>query len=641
MQVQCLYQRDVHLPADERDEHFGKGRIDAAFAVGVGRRAGPGNVAAVEFAGHAVGEGDRPVEPGIAIVVEGFVAPFDARRHTDIAARQRDQIVAAELEIGEREAGAALAEHIDAERIDRRLRIGGAIALPRIADHAAAVERVIRIRRRQVDLLLHQRERDAIAGQIDKIGFGIEEPGVEIPFAEIAAQAGDEAVGVLIDRNFAVADIDEAVTFHDDVRAARGNRGAGQSLRVRRAIAQGRTEGVVISGRRNAHRHRAEDRRRFDIALVFGAIIAPLEIGFDIVGEFVIQQCEGVVAALLADQIVAEIGVVAHVGCRRGAIAGAQPTAEIEPAAGKRARLEIEIVVADRGAAGRRLDIELPERAERVAVVERGVAFEVGADHQRTAIVVGGINAFRRGQPVFVVIAAIEREIAAPAAEIEAEAAADLIAVKAGPVGQAHVTLQEAAGDIALEHGVDDARDGIRPVNRRSTVTQHFDPAHAAGRDLVGVRTHDRDQQFGLEAGVQRHAAAVDQQQGVAGAEIAQIDRTDIAADAVLRGGVLFVKRDRARLRDRAEQFVARSRPGVLDRLLVEHGDREHVVDLRALDLGAGDHHAVVRRHFRLGVFGIVLVFLDLLLRRGRRRALRRGLRMSRACRGEQAGRRQ
>ena len=387
LEVQFLHQRDIHIGRDQRDEDFGKGRIDIARAVSVGRRAGACDIAAVEIAGHAVGEGDRAVEARVAIVVESLAAELDARRDADIAARQGEEVVAAKLEVCQRQAGAALAEHVDAERIDGRGRVGRTIALARIVQ-ATAVERVIGVGRRQVYLLLHQRERYAVAGKVDQVGLGIQNAGVEIPCAKRPAQARNKAVGILVDRHVAVADIDETIAFHDEIGPACGNGRPRQSIGIGRTVCQRRrAEGVPVGIARNADRHRAQDGRSLDIAAVLGAVIAALEIGFDIVRQLVAEQGHRVVTLLCADQIVAEIGVVADCAGRRGAVAGADAIAEIEAAARKGRRLQVEVVIADRCAAGRCLDVELAERAECVAVIERCIAFEVRALDQREAVV--------------------------------------------------------------------------------------------------------------------------------------------------------------------------------------------------------------------------------------------------------------
>ena len=98
--------------------------------------------------------------------------------------------------------------------------------------------------------------------------------------------------------------------------------------------------------------------------------------------------------------------------------------------------------------------------------------------------------------------AAIHGQIAPSAAEIKAQSAADGIAIQAGSIRRAPVAFKETALQIALEHGVDHACDGIGSIDGRSTVAQDFNPANAAGCNLVGVGADYGHQQFGLETGV-------------------------------------------------------------------------------------------------------------------------------------------
>ena len=110
---------------------------------------------------------------------------------------------------------------------------------------------------------------------------------------------------------------------------------------------------------------------------------------------------------------------------------------------------------------------------------------------------------------------------------------------------------------------------------------------------------------------MQGHAATVDQQQRVAGAQIAQVDRSDIAAGVVDSGFILFVESDCSGLRDGTEQLVARSCTGVFDRLFVEHCHGKYVVDLGAPDLATDDDDSIriARFDLRRGIYGLRFLF--------------------------------
>ena len=394
LQVERADQWDVHILAHQRNEGFDKCRIGRAHAAGVGRCAGAGNVAAVEHAGDAVGPGDGAINARVAVIEEGFAPPFDPRCHPDIAAGQSEQSAVADLEISQRQAGAAGAEYADAERVDRTGGVGGTIIVARIAGHAAAVEGVVSIRRRLVDRLLQQGQRDAVAFQIGRLGFRIDKARVEIPRAEITAQTRDKAEGILVDVNRAVAGIDEAVPLHDDIRAACGDGDAGHAVGVGSPAREShRAKRVPVGIARNPHRHCAEDRGRRDVAAAFRTVIGAFEIAFDIVAEFVVEQGDGVDAGLLANQRGAEGAVVAHPDRRVIAVTRAQTVPQLKATTGQGRRLKIEVIVADRRlVVVRNLNIELAERAKGVAIVELRIAFKRGADQERGLVVIGGIG---------------------------------------------------------------------------------------------------------------------------------------------------------------------------------------------------------------------------------------------------------
>ncbi len=135
---------------------------------------------------------------------------------------------------------------------------------------------------------------------------------------------------------------------------------------------------------------------------------------------------------------------------------------------------------------------------------------------------------------------------------------------------------------------------------------------------------------------MKRHPPAFDEQQGVAGSEVTQVDRADIAANIVLGGCVLLIEGDGAGLGNRPEYFVTGGRAGILDILFIDHRDRKNVVDFRPLDAGADDDHFGAFR-VRLGCRGGAGLggarFRGAGLRGGDRLVLSRS-----RCRGEQAG---
>jgi len=157
---------------------------------------------------------------------------------------------------------------------------------------------------------------------------------------------------------------------------------------------------------------------------------------------------------------------------------------------------------------------------------------------------------------------------------------------------------------MVVEHDVDHTGDRVRPVDRRRAVAQHLDPLDRADRQRIGVDRLHRHEILGLGARRQDQAAAVEQHQRVAGAEIAQVDRGIVAARIVeVAGGAGLLELDVAGLGQRAEDVVARHAPGRLDTVLAEDRHGQRARGLGALDPRTGDDHvAVGRRGLRRGL---------------------------------------
>ena len=210
----------------------------------------------------------------------------------------------------------------------------------------SAIERIVSIGRRTVDRLLHRGERHAVGFKIRQLRFGIDEPGVKVPRAEIAAQTRDKTVSVLVNQNAAVATIDKAIALHNYISAGGRDGGARQTVGVGSAANQrGRAKRVPIGGSCNADWNGAEDSRCIIKALVFRSVIAAFKIRFDTVRQFVVQQRHRIVAVLAANQRVTEYGVITHRRGWRFSVTGTDSVKEIHAAAGERAWLQIEVVV--------------------------------------------------------------------------------------------------------------------------------------------------------------------------------------------------------------------------------------------------------------------------------------------------------
>ena len=171
----------------------------------------------------------------------------------------------------------------------------------------------------------------------------------------------------------------------------------------------------------------------------------------------------------------------------------------------------------------------------------------------------------------------------------------------------AEASAQGQPFGVALEHVVDHARHRIGPVQRRSAVLEHFEALQPVHRDGVGVHRVDRHEAaadlLGLEAGRVDQTAAVEQHQGVARAEVAQVEGAHVAACGVdAAADVLrLIEEVLPLFGQRLEQIVAGIHPEQLDVLGVHHRHRQDAADGGAANVGAGDHHFL--DHFAGGRF--------------------------------------
>jgi phospholipase/lecithinase/hemolysin len=146
----------------------------------------------------------------------------------------------------------------------------------------------------------------------------------------------------------------------------------------------------------------------------------------------------------------------------------------------------------------------------------------------------------------------------------------------------------EARGSVAAS---DTTGYGVRAINGGCTVAQNFNPARRANRKRVGVCRLYRNKILCLRAGRQNHSASVDQNQRVAGADTAQIDRGIVAARVVeVAGRPGLLKLNIARLRDGPEQIVTghASRGG--DTVFAQHRNRQGFSNFRAFDAATHNH---------------------------------------------------
>ena len=590
LHVDGLRQRDIHLRRNQRHLEFGVGRLDIALAFGVEREVVALQVIGGEAADR-IREHDRAVLARIAVVLERLAARFEAEGRSDIAGPEGEQVGPRELEVPRGDGRVVAAVDGNRDRLDRGDLAGRTVAAGEVVD-AAAVERVVGVRRGAGERLLEQRVGDAVFLVLRR-GHRIEQRRFPVPAFPVAAQAGEDARGQVFDFRLAWTRIDGAIGRRIGQRAQheieRGARVAGKA--VGRA---NHAKRVVVVRRRHDDRHGAEHRGRFTVADAVGEIDATLGEQLQPAVELVVQEDEGVVAVYAVGDRGVGVDVVAQVLIARDRVINADAVAELREATGQRVGLDVELAggvghrrTVDQDIAYREAVENTPGRRDRRVVeaggrrirrpVRRQARAQVGvrgevavAGEDRVACEIGGENghigaAIGRGDP-------------------ELHRRRELVGV--GAVLVAVGQVEGEAFEIVLEDSVDHASHGVRAVDGRGAVEQDFDPAHAHGGDRVGVDGDDRHQVLGLGARVVHHAAAVEQDQRVAGAQRAQVDRGGIAAGVVeAADGAGGVEGDIAQLRDGPEQIVARHGGDGVQLLLAHHGDRQGLGRLGADDL--------------------------------------------------------
>ena len=605
----------------------------------VRRSARPEHVGIVALPGDDVGVAGGAVEPRVAIVGIGFAPHLDTGGDSDIAAGKREQAIVADLEIGGAERGPTDPVHIDQEGADRRRIVRGRIA-DRIIGLAAPVERIVGVRSRAGERLLEKRVADRPVRIVVGLRPGIGDRRVEMEGAEVAAEAAEKAEHVVGDGEGARASVDRAIIGQSERQACGGHSGqAGQAVGIGNPVDRRRAERVPVIAGGDADRCAGHRRRLLALAVEDGMIIAGLAEEFDS-AEIVGERGEGVdPVEPAADRAVGILVIAKHAVVDPGD--GARLEAEVAAIDGARAagggvagRLDMEhprgrqggAVLAYRGR--RRNDRERTPGRRGRAIVESGVAFPRRADQGGAVVLARGIVAFARHQRRPVEIGAEHHHpaiLADPGAGFERDGGF------AGAVCETIAAVDPDALIMVVEHDIDDARDRVRSVNGAGAVAKHLDPAGRPDRKGIGVDGLDRDEILRLRARGRHHSAAVEKDEGVARAEIAQVDRGIVAARVVeVAGGAGFLELDVAGLRDRAEQIVTRKRTGRSDPILADHRHRQSAGRLCATDLASDDDDLLALGSgagLRIRGLGLLLAGLN----RGRvglgigRRGLRRG----------------
>ena len=443
---------------------------------------------------------------------------------------------------------------------------------------------------------LEERLARGVVGDVTGVGAGVDGGGFPGPVVQdLTAQAGDAAVDARV-----YLDGFRAEILQEDGDEGGGLRGAGEA---RRAVGIGCAGGAVEAGAVRVERIVDADGRELvgargvdlnGLALEVGFRVVEGEIaeGGDAVGEVILDVSEPVFTVrftLAGVLILVEIGEELRIG-----------------RAVRRRR--------NRGEGERAV-----ERAEEVgrgccADTERGINTDRGASVEGTAegveaggslggvIGVAGVGAAAVGDRV-----ALEKiEGGEPTAFAAGEfAAGGQSRLEVAPVTvfrDAPAIAQLGAAEIAAGNVVDDAGDGIGTVDGGSAVAEDVDALNALGGELVDVGVEGGDAAVVGGDGVRGEAAAVEEDERVAGADTAEVD-VGVVAAGVGAAVLGFVERDVRHLREGGEHLNGREGIADLDLLDVENGDGEDPFLIEALNIGAGDGEGLEFQDVLFGVF--------------------------------------
>ena len=191
----------------------------------------------------------------------------------------------------------------------------------------------------------------------------------------------------------------------------------------------------------------------------------------------------------------------------------------------------------------------------------------------------------------------------AETAGIETAGDAHVEGLAAAFAGGAHAHVDRGAIHLLLQDEVDHAGDRVRAVDRRGAAGQHFDALDHPDRNVGDIGEVAAALEGHREIG---DAAAIDQHQGVVGAEAAQVDLLRAGGKVGAAGGLLALGLT-AVLGHRPQHVRHAGEAAGLDLLGGDDGDRGRALHLRARNARAGDLHRIQLLHpggGRLGARG-------------------------------------
>ena len=530
--------------------------------------------------GHAVVVAGHRQRIGLVPAFQAAV--FQAGREVDRTGRQVEQ---AAREVGGDQGQfvlAAVAHH----RLDpgQHRRGDGARAAEDVERRAAGHGRAgRRVAQGQGDVA------DVVAAEVGLLGLVFAEGDVDVPVqravgVDHAFQAGADVPGVDFLFEHARAALDRTTADQDQV----GGRIEVEAERIERV--QRRNEDVV--GQRIARAGLGAKEPGLGRRLVGGlaAVEQHLGVTADRIAEVEAHLAEGAQAFGRRQQQV-ELREVEAVGGREAVVvvgARAAGLAGIEGRAagavvGRDVKYLVGIGVDEDEAAGRR---------------GRAAEGHAGARHREARL-----GAVARVDDVLVGVAQAQEDVGAvgvPApGHVQRLGGAVAFAVLA------HLRIERQAVEILAGDDVHHAGDGVRAIQRRGAVFEHFDAVDDGQRDgvEVGRRAHARG------GGFVDPAHAVDQHQHALGAQVAQVGlrgtRADAAAvrrEAEVAAGVELGVERRTRAGERLHDVADRGQAAAVDVLAGDALHRHQALCFRGLDAGTGDLDAVEGLDLFVGV---------------------------------------
>ena len=419
--------------------------------------------------------------------------------------------------------------------------------------------------------------------------------------------------------------------------------GAGEA---RRAVGIGETGGLIEAGAERVERivgadvdivvGRSIERRREAAGEGTGVVSHELAEEFGVLIELVAQDAHEIEAVSLRQRGFVVVGVLIPIDGEIVDVVRRERLAEPGVSVGQGDEIEGAVGrQGGRGAAGRGDDaaiaggagtdegtggiVAAAQEAAEVARIGAQAVVEIVVAHDdaggigdgqtvpRSGDVAGGADVLIAGklaliQPEEIAVEEIEGEEEVAAAGVEGVAVGDFDVPLVAPavLGEAAAAADRAAVEIPARDRVDDAAGGVGAVDRGGPVAQDLHAGHRGGGELVDVDGERRHAALGLRNRMRGHAPAVEEHEGVAGADTAEVDGVVVAA-GVGTEGVALVEHDGAADGQGVEDLGGRGHAAQIKIVGADHRDRERRLLIDAFNIRTGDREGLHRDGVRSG----------------------------------------